>query len=69
MKKQKRDPSQSAYLRGYKAGFTGRSRDMCTRQAIHLREAWMSGWREGRSDQWDGLSGVSGIHRNPMVLA
>ena len=27
------------------------------------RQNWLSGWREGRSDQWDGLTGVSGVHK------
>lgn len=69
MKKQKRDSTQQAFSRGYKAGVSGRSRDLCTTQIAVQRAAWMSGWREGRSDQWDGLVGVSGIHKNPRVLA
>ena len=36
---------------------------------VNLREFWMSGWREGRGDQWSGMTGVSGIHKNPMVLS
>ncbi|HSH57351.1 MAG TPA: ribosome modulation factor, partial [Halomonas sp.] len=35
---------------------------------VNLREYWMSGWREGRGDQWDGMTGISGIHKNPMVV-
>ncbi|WP_081803651.1 ribosome modulation factor [Halotalea alkalilenta] len=69
MKRQKRDPSQQAFLRGYKAGVSGRSRDLCRSRDVNLRESWMSGWREGRQDQWSGMIGVSGIHKNPMVLA
>ena len=49
MKRQKRD-RQRAYVHGYKAGITGRSRD-CPSQDVNLREYWMSGWREGRGDQ------------------
>ncbi|WP_025732690.1 ribosome modulation factor [Carnimonas nigrificans] len=67
MKKHKRDPSQQAFSRGYKAGISGRSRDLCTTQLINLRAAWLNGWREGRSDQWEGMTGVSGIHKNPTV--
>ncbi|SDL41817.1 Ribosome modulation factor [Franzmannia pantelleriensis] len=68
MKRQKRDRFQRAYVHGYKAGITGRSRDDCPSQDVNLREYWMSGWREGRGDQWSGMTGVSGIHKNPMVI-
>ena len=68
MKRQKRDRFQRAYVHGYKAGITGRSRDDCPSQDVNLREYWMSGWREGRGDQLDGMTGVSGIHKNPMVM-
>ena len=68
MKRQKRDRFQRAYVHGYKAGIMGRSRDDCPSQDVNLREYWMSGWREGRGDQWDGMTGISGIHKNPMVM-
>lgn len=68
MKRQKRDRFQRAYVHGYKAGVTGHSRDDCPSHDVNLREYWMSGWREGRGDQWDGMTGVSGIHKNPMVM-
>lgn len=67
MKRQKRDPFQKAYVSGYKAGVTGRSRDDCPSQGIEMRESWMSGWREGREAQWSGMTGVSGLHVNPMA--
>ncbi|WP_017429898.1 ribosome modulation factor [Vreelandella jeotgali] len=69
MKRQKRDPFQRAYVRGYKAGVNGRSRDECPSDNVNVREYWMSGWREGRGDQWDGMTGISGIHCNPTVTA
>jgi ribosome modulation factor len=68
MKRQKRDRFQRAYVHGYKAGITGRSRDDCPSQDVNLREYWMSGWREGRGDHWAGMTGVSGLHKNPMVM-
>jgi ribosome modulation factor len=68
MKRQKRDRNQRAFLHGYKAGIGGRSRDECPSQEVNLRENWMSGWREGRGDQWAGMTGVSGIHKNPAVM-
>jgi hypothetical protein len=27
------------------------------------RQAWINGWREGRGDNWDGMTGTAGIHR------
>ena len=61
MKRQKRDRFQRAYVHGYKAGITGRSRDDCPSQEVNLREYWMSGWREGRTNQVQGMVGVAGI--------
>ncbi|MFJ6830721.1 ribosome modulation factor [Pseudomonas sp. NPDC090964] len=28
-----------------------------------VRQAWINGWREGRGDNWDGMTGTAGIHR------
>ncbi|WP_086481506.1 ribosome modulation factor [Oceanospirillum sanctuarii] len=69
MKRQKRDPAQRAFLRGYQAGVSGKSRDLCPNNNIDTRQYWMSGWREGRADSWAGMTGVSGIHKNPAVLS
>ncbi|MBM68395.1 MAG: ribosome modulation factor [Haliea sp.] len=63
MRRQKRDMSSRAYDRGYQAGVTGRSIDFCPHANEEHRQQWVSGWREGRVDQWDGLTGVSGVHK------
>jgi ribosome modulation factor len=63
MKRQKRDMNTRAYDRGYQAGVTGRSSEQCPHAEAEQRQNWMSGWREGRSDHWDGLTGVSGVHK------
>lgn len=63
MRRQKRDMSSRAFDRGYQAGVTGRSIDFCPHANQDQRQSWISGWREGRSDQWDGLTGVSGVHK------
>jgi len=63
MKRQKRDKTSRAYSRGYQAGLQGRSRDLCPFGDISSRSSWLNGWREGRADQWAGMTGVSGIHR------
>ncbi|WP_207061075.1 ribosome modulation factor [Motiliproteus sp. SC1-56] len=65
MKRQKRDVTSRAYVRGYRAGLSGKSRDICPSETGDIREHWMSGWRQGRSDFWDGYQGVSGIHCTP----
>ncbi|MCB1844489.1 MAG: ribosome modulation factor [Halioglobus sp.] len=63
MKRQKRSMSSRAFDRGYQAGVTGRSVDNCPHCEEEQRQQWVAGWREGRSDQWDGLTGVSGVHK------
>lgn len=68
MKRQKRDRRERAYQKGYLAGLEGRSKTLCPSGIPELHQEWMNGWREGRSDQWDGLTGVRGIHRLNEVL-
>lgn len=63
MKRHKRDMSSRAFDRGYQAGVSGRSLDDCPHANEEHRQHWVSGWREGRVDQWDGLTGVSGVHK------
>ncbi len=67
MKRQKRDMGTRAFDRGYQAGVAGRSMDICPHENEEQRLNWISGWREGRSDQWDGMTGVSGVHRLPTI--
>jgi len=66
MKRRKRDRSDRAFARGYKIGIHGRSRDLCPYQDIDKRSAWLSGWRAGREDNWEGLTGTAGISRNHL---
>lgn len=63
MKKQKRNLQERAYQRGYRAGLDGRHRDLCPHETGDMRNQWMSGWLEGRHDNWDGFSTVSGIQK------
>ena len=63
MRRQKRDMKSRAFDRGYQAGLAGRSLENCPHELEEHRQQWISGWREGRSDQWDGLIGVSGVHK------
>lgn len=63
MRRQKRDMTERAFTRGYNAGATGRTKDACPHNHSENRQQWLNGWREGRVDQWDGLIGISGIHK------
>ncbi len=61
MKRRKRSKADRAYNRGYTSGIFGRSRDLCPFQERESRQAWLSGWRAGREDHWDGLSGTASV--------
>ena len=63
MRRQKRDMNSRAFDKGYQAGISGRSLDFCPHSEENQRQSWISGWREGRNDHWDGLTGVSGVHK------
>jgi len=56
MKRQKRNRSEVAVGRGYQAGYSGTSRDKCPFGAGEIRHQWLSGWREGREDRWNGYN-------------
>jgi ribosome modulation factor len=66
MRRQKRDMKSRAFERGYQAGLSGRSSDSCPHNGGEQRLNWITGWREGRSDQQEGYTGVSGMHRLRM---
>lgn len=63
MKRSKRDMSQRAFERGYQTGINGRSSDTCPHSSGEQRMQWMSGWHEGRSDQWDGYTMATTLHK------
>lgn len=67
MKRQKRDMTARAFRRGYLAGVGGKPKDACPTDQTEMRQEWLNGWREGRTDQWNGLTGVSGIHKLPYA--
>jgi ribosome modulation factor len=67
MKRQKRDLTSRAYTRGYRTGVRGKSQSLCPAENGDLRVQWMSGWRQGRADNWDGYTGVSAIHCLPSI--
>jgi ribosome modulation factor len=67
MKRQKRDIDERAFKKGYQAGVSGKSKSLCPTLAQSAQQNWFTGWREGRGDNWDGLVGVSGIHKLPGI--
>ena len=67
MKRQKRDIEQRAFNKGYQAGVSGKSKSLCPNTTESAKQNWLTGWREGRGDKWDGLIGVSGLHKLPGI--
>jgi ribosome modulation factor len=63
MKRQKRDMNERAFQKGYQAGLAGKSKDLCPYETGEAHHRWLSGWREGRVDNWDGLQGISSLGR------
>ncbi len=61
MKRQKRDTTHRAYIKGYQVGFSGRANDNCPYSGENpLCAEWIKGWREGREDHWQGYSASTG---------
>lgn len=67
MRRQKRNAAQRTFNKGYHAGINGKSKTACPSMANDQRQTWLNGWREGREDNWNGFTGVSGIHRLPGI--
>lgn len=63
MKSQKRNQAERAFGRGYQAGAAGRSRSLCPFEDGPARFAWLSGWRRGREDHWDGFNRAAQAQR------
>ncbi|MFQ3250615.1 MAG: ribosome modulation factor [Glaciecola sp.] len=57
MKRQKRDKLTRAHAKGYQAGISGRSKELCPFQAAEARSEWLGGWREALTDRNAGLVG------------
>ncbi|TDF41803.1 ribosome modulation factor [Alteromonadaceae bacterium M269] len=56
MKRQKRDKLSRAHAKGYQAGISGRSKELCPFQASESRSEWLGGWREAIEDRNQGLA-------------
>lgn len=61
MRRQKRDISHRAYIKGYQAGFSGKNKSSCPHQeTTEIAQDWLNGWREGREDKWSGYNEQTG---------
>ncbi|TPV60001.1 ribosome modulation factor [Aestuariibacter sp. GS-14] len=56
MKRQKRDKLTRAHAKGYHAGISGRSKELCPFQASDARSEWLGGWREAMEDRQLGMT-------------
>ncbi|MAY37751.1 MULTISPECIES: ribosome modulation factor [Spongiibacter] len=63
MRRQKRDMTERAYQRGYQAGISGRNKENCPHTQEQLRQQWLTGWREGRGDHWDGIDTATALEK------
>ncbi|CUS49006.1 MAG: ribosome modulation factor Rmf [Idiomarinaceae bacterium HL-53] len=55
MKRQKRDRLERAHSQGFKAGVSGRSKEICPYQNSDIRSEWLGGWRDAMEARNDGL--------------
>lgn len=73
MKRQKRDQTERAFVKGYQAGIDGRSKSLCPHESGEARQQWLNGWRESRTDQWDGYSRLAQVQKvsniSPMTMS
>jgi ribosome modulation factor len=73
MKRQKRDQTERAFVKGYQAGIDGRSKSLCPHETGQARQQWLNGWRESRIDQWDGYSRLAQVQKvnniHPMAMS
>ncbi len=50
MKRQKRDRFERAHNKGFNAGINGKSSEDCPFSTIDIKESWLVGWREARTE-------------------
>ncbi|WIO75426.1 ribosome modulation factor [Porticoccaceae bacterium LTM1] len=61
MRRQKRDLSHRAFIKGYQAGFNGKSKSSCPHSGeTESSMEWNRGWRVGREDHWSGYNQFTG---------
>lgn len=50
MKRQKRDRLTRAHSKGFAAGISGKSSEECPFAGYDIKEHWLGGWREARTE-------------------
>jgi ribosome modulation factor len=50
MKRQKRDRLTRAHSKGFTAGISGKSTEACPFATADIKEHWLGGWREARTE-------------------
>lgn len=63
MRRQKKNSSLRAFSRGYRAGVAGKSRSFCPHITGDIRHEWLTGWREGREDHWNGFNTLAQVQK------
>ncbi|WP_295803611.1 ribosome modulation factor [uncultured Microbulbifer sp.] len=63
MKRQKRNPSDRAFHKGYVAAMEGRGYETCPHELGLLHQEWINGWRQGRQDYWSGFGPAAQAQR------
>ena len=63
MKSMKRNSADRAFSRGYQAGASNKSWSKCPYETGAARQNWMTGWREGREDSWNGFGRAAQAQR------
>jgi len=63
MKRQKRNCNDRAHNRGYRAAIAGKSQSLCPYGSGEARHMWLSGWRSGREDHWNGYNTLAQVQK------
>ncbi|MGJ8686978.1 MAG: ribosome modulation factor [Spongiibacteraceae bacterium] len=66
MRRQKRDKTERAFQRGYQAGIAGKNKTLCPHDQAQMKQEWLTGWREGRSDHWDGINTATALQKQAI---
>ncbi|TVZ39436.1 ribosome modulation factor [Alteromonadaceae bacterium 2753L.S.0a.02] len=63
MRRQKRTSPVRAFSRGYRVGVAGKSKGLCPHTTGDARHEWLTGWREGREDHWNGFNTLAQVQK------
>lgn len=55
MNRQKRDRSERAFSKGFKAGQAGQSKTLCPYNSVEEKSQWLGGWREANEERNNGF--------------